>query len=70
MAHAWLFLFGVPEGLRAVPLVAPTATRGIAVVTPERVPQGILTGALLEVAGELDLQPVLDRVLVSAGTAE
>ena len=70
MAHAWLFLFGVPEGLRAVPLVAPTATRGIAVVAPERVPQGILTGALLEVAGELDLQPVLDRVLVAAGTTE
>jgi DNA-binding transcriptional LysR family regulator len=68
MAHAWLHLFGVPAGLRAVPLVAPRATRGIAVVTPERVPQGILTGALIEVARELDLQPVLDRVLVSAGT--
>ena len=68
MAHAWLHLFGVPEGLRAVPLVAPRATRGIAVVTPERVPQGILTGALVEVAAELDLQSVLDRVLVATRT--
>ena len=54
-----------------MPLVAPTATPpGIAVVTLDRTPQGISTGALLEVAGELDLQPVLDRVLVAAGSAE
>ena len=35
MAHAWLSLFGVPEAMRAVPLVGPEVTHSIGIVVPD-----------------------------------
>jgi len=60
-AHTWLHGFGVPDGLRAVPLVEPEATRAIGLVVLDRDPEALLARALLEVARELDLESALDR---------
>src|SRR4029077_7518405 len=38
MAHAWLSLFGVPDGVRAVPPGAPEVTPSIAFVGPGAAP--------------------------------
>ena len=55
MAHAWLHVFDVPAGMRAMPLVEPVATRTIGLVWLDRDPEPILARALLEVAGDVDL---------------
>jgi DNA-binding transcriptional LysR family regulator len=62
MARAWLHIFDVPADLRAIPLVAPETTRSIGLVWRDRDPEPLLVRALLEVAGELDLQAALDPV--------
>jgi DNA-binding transcriptional LysR family regulator len=66
MAHAWLSLFGVPEGMRAVPLVAPEVTHAIGIVVPEMEPLPPLGAALVELSLRLDLEGELDR-LVAGG---
>ncbi len=60
IAHAWLYLFDLPDGLRAIPLVAPVETRSIGLVTLDRDPQPLLARALLETAGTLDLESALE----------
>ena len=59
MAHAWLHVFDVPRGMRAIPLVEPATTRTIGLVWPDRDPESILARALLEVAGGVDLERAL-----------
>lgn len=63
MAHAWFHLFGIPPGMRAIPLVEPVTTRSIGLVWLDRDPEPLLAQALLETARSLDLQRVLDPVL-------
>ncbi len=59
IATAWLHLFAVPEGMRAIPLVDPTTTRSIGLVWLDRDPEPLHTRALLDVAREVDLDAVL-----------
>ena len=56
MAHAWLSLFGVPEAMRAVPLVGPEVTHSIGIVVPDVVPLPPLAEALVELSRRLDLE--------------
>jgi DNA-binding transcriptional LysR family regulator len=59
VAHPWLQIFGVPAGLRAIPLVEPEATRGIGLVWLDRDPEPLLAAAMLELARGLDLESAL-----------
>lgn len=59
MAHTWLHVFDVPEGLRTVPLVDPVVTPSIGLVTLDRDPEPMLARALLDVAAGLDLERAL-----------
>jgi DNA-binding transcriptional LysR family regulator len=61
MAHAWLHVFEVPPGMKAIPLVGPATTRTIGLVWLDRDPEPILAGALLEVAAGVDLEHALAR---------
>lgn len=63
MAHAWLRLFAIPPGLRAVPLVAPSASPSVGLVWLDRDPEPLLVRALLEVAQTLELETELARPL-------
>ena len=65
MAHAWLHVFDVPRGMRAIPLVAPATTRTIGLVWLDRDPEPILARALLEVAARVDLELALKPPVVS-----
>ncbi len=65
MAHAWLHVFDVPRGMRAIPLVAPATTRTIGLVWLDRDPEPILARALLEVAAGVDLELALKPPVVS-----
>ena len=61
LAHAWLHVFDVPAGMRVIPLVAPTTTSTVGLVWPDREPESILARALLDVAGEIDVEDALRR---------
>jgi hypothetical protein len=66
MAHAWLSLFGVPEAMRAVPLVAPEVTHSIGIVVPDVEPLSPLADALVELSRRLDLEGELDRLVAGS----
>jgi hypothetical protein len=66
MAHAWLSLFGVPEAMRAVPLVAPEVTHSIGIVVPDVEPLPPLADALVELSRRLDLEGELDRLVAGS----
>ena len=68
MAHAWLSLFGVPEAMRAVPLVAPEVTHSIGIVVPDVEPLPPLADALVELALRLDLEGEVDRLVAGSGS--
>lgn len=59
MPHTWLHLFGLPPGIRAIPLVDPVVHHTIGVVWPDRDPEPILARAFVDaVRGvELDVIP-------------
>ena len=61
MAHAWLHVFDVPAGMKAIPLVRPVTTRTIGLVWLDREPEPILTRALLDVAAGVNLELALRR---------
>jgi DNA-binding transcriptional LysR family regulator len=63
IAHAWLHLFGVPDGMRIVPMVAPAQSHRIGLVLPDRVPEPMLARAVLDVAAQVDLRAELDKLL-------
>jgi DNA-binding transcriptional LysR family regulator len=63
VAHAWLHLFGVPEGMRIVPLDEPAETHTIGMVLADRQPGSMLARAFLDVLGEVDLPRELDALL-------
>ncbi|MFI2606514.1 LysR family transcriptional regulator [Kitasatospora sp. NPDC018619] len=57
--YAWLHVFGVPPGMRAVPLVEPAHSAPIALVTTAREPGPVTARALLEVARRTDFSALL-----------
>ncbi|MEJ3654389.1 LysR substrate-binding domain-containing protein [Actinomycetes bacterium KLBMP 9759] len=63
VAHAWLFLFGVPDGMRVIPMEAPARTHRIGLVLTEREPQPMLARALVDVAGRVDVSGALGELL-------
>jgi len=59
ISHAWLHLFGVPPGMCVVPLEAPARPPRIGLLVGD----GILAGALGDVARGLDLRGTLEALL-------
>lgn len=65
IAHTWLHAFGVPAGMRAVPMEGrPRPAVGI--VTADRDPTSIVAAALLEAVAGLDVVAALDRSVAAA----
>ena len=63
IAHAWLYLFGVPEGLCVVPLDQPRHSPQVGLVLADRDPEPILAQALLDISHRVDVDGTLDRLL-------
>lgn len=63
IAHAWLYLFGVPPGMRVVPLEHPRWAPQVGLVVSQHDPEPILARALLEVTDTVDLRAELDTLL-------
>ncbi|MEU6614286.1 LysR family transcriptional regulator [Streptomyces parvus] len=60
--HTWLHVFGVPHGMRAVPLVEPARAVPVGLVTVAREPGSVLARALREIAGQTDVAAALERL--------
>ncbi|MFH8840440.1 LysR family transcriptional regulator [Streptomyces sp. NPDC017868] len=60
--HAWLHVFGVPHGMRAVPMAEPARSVAVGLVTVVREPESVMARALREVAGRTDVAAALDRL--------
>ncbi|WP_210585220.1 LysR family transcriptional regulator [Streptomyces sp. GESEQ-35] len=63
ISHAWLHMFGVPEGMRVVPLEGPVHGPRVGLVTGPDDPPSVLAGALLAVAREAGVREALDALL-------
>lgn len=61
LPHPFLYLFGVPEGMRAIPLTSPAPTHEIGLVMADREPAPPLARALMDSATTADLQMLVDR---------
>lgn len=64
VAHAWLDLFGVPDGMRLVPITRPERTPQVGLVLADRDPESTLVRAFRDLAIRLDLSSRLDEVPV------
>lgn len=60
--HAWLHVFGVPHGMRAVPMAEPARSVPVGLVTVVREPESVMARALREVAGRTDVAAALYRL--------
>jgi hypothetical protein len=65
IAHAWLHMFGVPDGLRVVRMEPPPRAPRVGLVTADRSPEPVLVRALLHVARGQDVRGVLDHTLAA-----
>jgi DNA-binding transcriptional LysR family regulator len=63
IAHAWLHVFGVPDGLRVVPLRRPRRAHQVGLVLADRDPEPMLARALLDATHQVDLQAELDALM-------
>ena len=63
VAHVWLSLFGVPPGMRVVPIAGPERTPQIGLVLAHRDPEPTLVTAIRDLATRIDLVGRLDAVL-------
>ncbi|MGW6904391.1 LysR family transcriptional regulator [Streptomyces sp. NPDC054940] len=63
ISHAWLHMFGVPDGMRVVPLDGPAHGPRVGLVTGPDDPPSVLAGALLTVARQADVRQALDELL-------
>ena len=63
IAHVWLQTFGVPQGLRVVPLTGPERTPAVGLVLADREPEPTLVKALRDVATRADLAGRLDALV-------
>ncbi|MEV0259923.1 LysR family transcriptional regulator [Streptomyces sp. NPDC050617] len=60
--YAWLHVFGVPRGMRVLPLVEPDHTVPMGLVTTVREPGSVMARALAELARRTDVAAVLERL--------
>jgi DNA-binding transcriptional LysR family regulator len=65
IAHAWLHVFGVPPGMRVVPLAGPAHGPRVGLVFADRDPVPGLARALLEVARRAGVRDTLDGLLAT-----
>jgi hypothetical protein len=56
-------MFGVPAGMRVIPMARPSRTYQVGLVLADRDPEPMLARALLEVTREIDLRAALNDVL-------
>ncbi|MFD4227970.1 LysR substrate-binding domain-containing protein [Streptomyces sp. NPDC058545] len=63
ISHAWLHMFGVPDGMRVVPLEGPAHGPRVGLVTGPDDPPSVLAAALLAVARAADVRQALDQLL-------
>ncbi|MGW2548791.1 LysR family transcriptional regulator [Streptomyces sp. NPDC001635] len=63
ISHAWLHMFGVPDGMRVVPLEGPARGPRVGLVTGPDNPPSVLAGALLRVARQAGVREALDELL-------
>jgi DNA-binding transcriptional LysR family regulator len=63
IAHAWLQIFGVPEGMCVVPLERPERSYHVGLVLVERDPEPMMARALLDVALRVDVRGILAGLL-------
>ncbi|MGC0314639.1 LysR family transcriptional regulator [Kitasatospora acidiphila] len=60
--YAWLHVFGVPRGMRAVPLVEPSRSVPIGLVISDREPASVMARALARTARQLAIASVLEQL--------
>ncbi|MGW6010051.1 LysR family transcriptional regulator [Streptomyces sp. NPDC055210] len=63
ISHAWLHMFGVPDGMRVVPLDGPAHGPRVGLVTGPDDPPSVLAGALLTEARRAGVREALDVLL-------
>ncbi|MFJ2510873.1 LysR substrate-binding domain-containing protein [Streptomyces griseoviridis] len=63
ISHAWLHLFGVPDGMRIVPLEGPAHGPRVGLVVTRGEPGSVLAEAFLTVAREAGVRDALDTLL-------
>jgi DNA-binding transcriptional LysR family regulator len=63
ISHAWLHMFGVPEGMRVVPLKGPDHGPRVGLVIAARSPEPVLARALLDVARQARIRGTLDSLV-------
>ncbi|MGW2059376.1 LysR family transcriptional regulator [Streptomyces sp. NPDC001937] len=63
ISHAWLHMFGVPDGMRVVPLEGPARGPRVGLVVARSEPQSVLAEALLTAAREAGVRDALDDLL-------
>jgi DNA-binding transcriptional LysR family regulator len=63
ISHAWLHMFGVPDGMRIVPLDGPAHGPRVGLVIADRSPEPVLAKALLSIAREAGVRDALDSLL-------
>ena len=61
MPHTFLHVFGVPAGMRAIPLVDPAPTHEIGLAIADREPAPPIAHALMQAARKQKLQAILDK---------
>lgn len=60
--HTWLHVFGVPTGMRAVPLVQPVRTARMGLVAARRNVASVMARAFIEVAERSEMAETLERL--------
>lgn len=65
IAHAWLHLFGIPDGLRAIPMEAPSVVNHVGLLMADTDMYPLVVQALLDIAKGLDIESELDGMLAS-----
>ncbi|MGW2958625.1 LysR family transcriptional regulator [Streptomyces sp. NPDC001220] len=65
ISHAWLHMFGVPAGMRVVPLEGPAHGPRVGLVVARSEPQSVLAEALVKVARQARLRDALDSLLTA-----
>jgi DNA-binding transcriptional LysR family regulator len=62
IAHAWLHMFGVPEGMRVIRLERLAREPHVGLVVAGAGPESVMARAMLDIARDLDLREVFDRL--------
>lgn len=66
IAHTWLHAFGVPPGMRAIPLADPGPRPAVGIVIADHRPESIVASALIDAVRETNVSEVLDRSVAAA----